>query len=227
VTASSRDCRRCREALRLRICGAAPDGPAGAVEAHLAACADCRSYAREVEATAESLRRLGATPVQPSPAFRQRWMAAVQTVTKPNLLAGIAAAFVVCCRRLASRNRRPLLALAPVWMLILFFKITAPDLVPAALSAPPRSPAEIVRALRSPVMIAGRFEPGWVPGEPRRKAPARPRSERPPTQSATQRRDCGGAGLAIAGGGLFRPFLTPGTWYALADYSKSDPLRQS
>lgn len=53
--------------------------PARALRAHLETCAPCRDYLRDLATVQEKLTALEPTPeLQPSPAFRRRWMAALE-----------------------------------------------------------------------------------------------------------------------------------------------------
>jgi hypothetical protein len=120
-----------------------------AAQEHLAGCADCRAYASQLRAMTDGLRRLSAQPIQPTLNFRRRWMTAVETPREPEWTARFVELFTQWSQRLAQRNRWALPTLAPLWVIILLFKVTAPDVASPPPTTVARSPVEIFRALRS------------------------------------------------------------------------------
>jgi hypothetical protein len=160
---------------------------AARVQNHLATCAACRRYAVEVRAAATGLRWLADRPVDPSPGFRARWTRAVEDATKPRGFGETAAALADWWRGFLLRNLRPALAIAPLWILALLFRLSTPDFSPAPQTTAARSPVEIFRALRAPEqLLAGEFmEPILAPVAPHKPDSPRPRSEGlPPAPTA-------------------------------------------
>ena len=184
----TQDCRRWREAIRLRTCGALQVEETTRLDTHLANCADCRHYAEELRAAAASLRWLADRPVEPSPGFRGRWTQAVGDAARPRGFGETAAALLAWWRELLLRNLRPTLGVASLWILALLFRLSAPDVSPATPDTAARSPVEIVRALRADQRLLAwhfwRWDP--LPSAPRPARPPHPRSERLPAQPAVQ-----------------------------------------
>jgi hypothetical protein len=172
-------CGEWRATIRLEAGGALASEQTAALQRHLAACPDCREYAGSLRAATSGLRWLASQPVEPGPNFRRRWRAAVVEQAQPAGFGEWAGSILDwCCWRLR-RNRRPLLALAPVWVLIFLFKFTAPEVSPAGNATVAHSPAEIFRALKAQTqLLAGqndRREP--LPGTPQKAGSKQPRSE--------------------------------------------------
>jgi anti-sigma factor RsiW len=145
----NRACRKCREAIRLHLCDGLLAEQQAAMEQHLTECIDCRNYARELRETTEGLQRLSCRSVEPNPNFHARWTMAIQTSDQPAPLARVVAEWIAWSRGMVLQNRRILAALAPVWLLIFMFKVTAPEVSSVPLVTMARSPVEIFRALTS------------------------------------------------------------------------------
>lgn len=143
----NRTCRKCREAIRLHLCNELLTEQQGAMEQHLATCGGCRNYARELSVTTKGLQRLSCRTVEPNPNFHARWTLAIQTGDQTGPLARIVAEWIAWSRGMVLQNRRILAALAPVWLLIFMFKVTAPEVSSVPLVTMARSPVEIFRAL--------------------------------------------------------------------------------
>ena len=178
---TGQSCRKCREAINLRLCGALESEEAARVEAHLAACAECRLYAEKVQATAAGLHWLGSGEVEARPGFRARWTRAVEEAARPSGFGEMAGALVAWGRGLLQRNLRPGLAIASLWVLALVFRLSAPAVSPSTQATVARSPVELFRALEVHTQLlarqVGRQSP--APVEPHS---VRPRSEGPPSQ---------------------------------------------
>ena len=142
-------CRACRKAIFLDAVGSLPAEQRLDLEKHLADCVACRVYSIELRATTGGLRHLGARPLKPSPGFRQRWTRAVERANQPAPLVRLMAEWLDWSRLMWPQNRRILSALAPLWVLILVFRLTSPDPGGPAHLAPARSPLEIARALKA------------------------------------------------------------------------------
>lgn len=184
-----RICRECREAIFLDAVGPLPAEPRLALEKHLAGCVACRAYAIELRATTGGLRHLGALPLKPSPGFRQRWTRAVESASQPAPLVRLLAGWLDWSRLMWPRNRRILSALAPLWVLIVVFRLTSPDAGRPARITPARSPLEIARALKA-MDNTLTASAGWYLTAPPRRAPAAtPHGSRRSNQSVTFREE--------------------------------------
>ena len=112
---------------------------------HLASCEACREFKRDLEADTAALRQLGSMTVTASPQLRQRWTTAIcrepETAWDPFRL----------MRQLADlcrRNWKPLAVLSPAWLLILFLRLTAPDIHRQSRTIPAFSPVHAMVTLR-------------------------------------------------------------------------------
>lgn len=142
-------CRKCREAIRLDAAGALPEEPQSASETHLANCVDCQAYSKQLRAVAEGLKHLSGRPVRPSANFRERWTAAVESSGPPGSPAPAVADLIERGWLMVWRNWRAWAVLAPVWVLILVFKLTAPDVGKPSTAAMACSPVEVFRTLKA------------------------------------------------------------------------------
>ena len=196
---TGQSCRKCREAINLRLCGALESEEAARVEAHLAACAECRLYAEEVQATAAGLRWLGSRDVEARPGFRARWTRAVGEAARPSSFAATAGAIVAWGRGLLRRNLRPALGVASLWILALVFRLSAPAVAPSAQTIVARAPVEIYRVLTDrEQLVAGELGRQFaVPVAPRTQRSIHPQSERSPTQPAARLEHEAGVAAAL------------------------------
>ena len=87
------------------------------------------------------------------------------------------------------RNRRIIAGLAPVWVLILLFKLAAPDVAGPAPMTVARSPIEIFRALKAGNDVQIAFDRMNQDPLPPKAPAAAPRSSRTTTQPVTFRRE--------------------------------------
>jgi anti-sigma factor RsiW len=144
---------------------------------HLAACADCRRYAEELQATSARLRGLAEREIEPSADFHARWCGAVEVAARrPTMVEAV----VCACdwwRCFRQRNWRPLLGLAPVWVLTLLLRFSTPEVSPSAQPVLAHSPVEIFRALRAQEQFVAQEKQRRAPVETPHKDVLRPRSE--------------------------------------------------
>ena len=180
-------CGQCREAITLEAAGALSAQERLAMEQHLANCVGCRAYASEFRAMTGGLRRLSEQPVTPDAHFRSRWTAAVKNAERPVPWMRAIADLVDWGRLLVLRNRRFVSALAPVWLLILAFRVTAPDAGMPALSNTARSPVEILQALKARNDMRVAFDVMDQYPAPTNAPSVLPRSSRTTTQPVTFR----------------------------------------
>jgi hypothetical protein len=182
-------CRKCRAAIMLDAVGALPTEQRVAIEQHLANCVDCRAYSSKLRATTEGLRHLSARSVKPSANFRERWTTAVESANKSGSLVRAVAELIEWSRLMVLRNRRAISALAPVWVLILVFKLTAPDVGQPAPTTMARSPIEIFRAIKAGNNLQIAFDRLYREPAPTKAPAVSPRSSRTTTQPVTFRRE--------------------------------------
>jgi hypothetical protein len=182
-------CEKCREAIRLGVMDALPAEQRAAVDQHQAACADCRAYEQGLRAAAAGLRRLATRPVEPSPHFRARWTAAVRRADAPGSLAETLAVLAAWSRQFVWANRRALAVLGPVWLLILVFRLTAPEVGRVSPTIEARSPVDLVLAMKAQERRWIAFEHSYREPEPARPPAASPRSSVPLTRPTASRRE--------------------------------------
>lgn len=183
----SMNCRRCREAIRLSVCESVAGEQTTRIQSHLAACPDCRRYEEELLAAIAGLRWLGSEDVQPRPGFRARWTRAVEEAARPSGIGATAEAFVAWWRGLLLRNLRPALGVASLWVLALFFRLSAPEVPPLTQTTVARSPAEIYRVLGGrEQLVAGQLGRQFLVPVTRRPPSTHPRSDRIPIQPAAR-----------------------------------------
>lgn len=154
------------------------------LEQHLAGCHRCSEYRAQLRSTAKSLHELANVPVRPTPGFHSRWVSAVleEHSTSPRL------PLMAAIRNwggLIRTQLRPAMALAPLWVLILFFHFNVPEQTLQKSTVAAQSPVKIFRAFLaqgglwdSPIaarVAAPLFRPRR-PTAPRRDATAPARS---------------------------------------------------
>jgi hypothetical protein len=189
VKKPDQNCQNCREAIMLDAVSALPAEQRVAIEQHLAGCVDCRVRASELRGTTGNLRRLSERPVRPGTNFRNRWITAVQSANQPWSLAQAVAGWMQWGRLVVLQNRRAMSALASVWVLILVFKLTAPDVGQPPPMTMARSPVEIFRALKAGNNMQIVFDRMEQEPAPPVAPAASPQSSRPTTQPVTFRRE--------------------------------------
>ncbi len=170
-------CARQRREISLLAGGALDAEATTTLRRHLETCAECRRYYEEVQALTRHLRQLGQAQAEPTANLRRRWTRAVkETARQPRGGEWVEAA-VSWCRTWLVRHRRGLTALAPVWLLICFFRLTAPE-TPGVAGPLPAAPRQILNTLKSQAQVLATL--GDL-GGPSASGPApttpRPRSE--------------------------------------------------
>jgi hypothetical protein len=182
------DCSYWREAIRGWIGeGTAGEQPAQ-IQNHLAACPDCRRYAEQLQTAAAGLRWLADQPAEPSLGFRARWTRAVEDASQPAGMGEDVTTLAAWWRALLLRNLRPALGVASLWVLVLLFRLTAPELSTASSTTIARSPLEIVRALEAdqPLLAWHLWKRALQPAPLPRPLAPQPRSEGFPAGPAAQ-----------------------------------------
>ncbi len=138
-------CRPQRQQLSLLAAGVLPDSERAAAQAHLEDCAGCRRYYEEMRTLSGSLSAWSqATPdLEPTPAWHARWTQSIdpgqETLSEP---------IVVRWQTLLLGRRGALGGLAAVWTLILFFRLTTPEVsLPRSHSTLP-APRDLLEAFQ-------------------------------------------------------------------------------
>jgi hypothetical protein len=160
------------------------------IEIHLQACARCQRYHKEVSALNQQLEEWGKClpRIEPSEALSARWVSAIQVAepqTRPTqTVTGLW--LLDRWRALRPHNRFALAALATVWILILFFNVTTPELPATRGANVALNPSKILMVLRADNQTFVRLLSPYESEPQERPQPMapRPRSERRP-DSAT------------------------------------------
>lgn len=174
------NCRRYEASLSLLASGAPGETGRTEIEAHLANCRACRARFAELQGLAFGLGRAGRRlpRVEAPTSLRRRWVSAVResarvrhpahTPLLPVWLSG---------QRLAWSG------LTAMWALVLFFRVSAPDVPgPAAVASVPQvSLREVLLALKVDERSSGHRADASKPVYPKQPPPDAlpPRSQRP------------------------------------------------
>jgi hypothetical protein len=112
---------------------------------HMVHCAACRAQYSRLQALAQDLKHLSAASIQISPGFHRRWVAKITSDAQANSHPTITSLALKWLNLLPAQFR-PALALSPIWLAILLFKISTPQ--PSRLELQPvgRSPIEVFQA---------------------------------------------------------------------------------
>ncbi len=109
--------------ITLPSVNALPDGERAAIASHLAGCAECRRYYRELKALTGPLKNWEESfvHIQPSQDVRRRWAAAIHAAAQPEPVRRLTPAMAFCewWRDVIWPCRRIWAGLAVVWLLIL------------------------------------------------------------------------------------------------------------
>jgi hypothetical protein len=180
----AKECNQWREAIRASVCDDVAAEQSAQIQGHIAVCPDCRQYAAQLHAATGGLRWLATRPVEPSPGFRARWTRAVEEAARPYDSRQTGAALLGWWCGLLRRNLRPALAVASVWVLVLFFRLSAPSVSLSAQTPMARSPIEIYRALETQerLLTARLSHERPTPATRRGRHEAQPRSEGLPSR---------------------------------------------
>jgi hypothetical protein len=170
-------CRRWRKVIRIQVVEAGREEPVG-LAAHLSGCVCCRRYAEDIRRATAAVGALSRHAVSSSPGLRSRWTRAVREEARPSTLSEFLTEPLRRVGCLVKRNRRPLFALAPVWLAILLLRLAAPVPAPSPLTAPAHSPGEILRTLKSEEALL--TQRGLRPAV---TVPSRPAHSRSPDES--------------------------------------------
>lgn len=136
-------CRRHRQNISLLATGALPETEKDEIENHLATCADCRKYYREIQAVTGPLTNWAGNfaRLQPGQAVQTRWARAVLAAGGPEPVRRLTPlmAFRDWWQEVIWPCRRIWAGLAAVWVMILAGNYSLQDHSPslAAKSPPP------------------------------------------------------------------------------------------
>lgn len=139
-------CRRYETSVSLLAAGALAGEERAVVEAHLADCAACRTKLAEMRKLTSELELLGKRlpQVEPTVALRRRWQTAVRQSARQEAQPTSVSLFVWLSGRRAAWG-----SLAAIWVLVLFFRLSAPDAPrPVVVATAPVSLREVLLALK-------------------------------------------------------------------------------
>jgi anti-sigma factor RsiW len=187
-------CGKQRQPLSLLAAGVLTASERAAAEAHLAACTDCRRYFEEIRTLSRTLSSWSqATPdMEPTPAWHDRWTRSIHSEKRKSAWQPIASQAsmptpsVTWWQALLTGRRGALAGLAGVWMLTLFFWLTAPEVSQTASQGALPAPRELIQAF----MMRERLLSQW-PAIPN-AAPENKPVDRPPKTVPSPRSDYGG-----------------------------------
>lgn len=190
-------CGQQRQQLSLLAASVLTASERAAAEAHLAACSDCRRYYHELRTLSGALSSWSkATPdMEPTPAWHDRWTRSIHSEKRNNSWqpapsrASTSNPSVTWWQALLTGRRGALAGLAGVWMLTLFFWLTAPEVSQTASQGALPAPRELLQAF----MMRERLLSQW-PAIPN-AAPENKPVDRSPKTVPSPRSDYGGNSL--------------------------------
>lgn len=179
-------CRRQRRDISLLVAGVLPESGRDAVQQHLAVCPACRQYHDEIKTATAPLASLreDLAALQPTPAARERWAAAIQAVAvppRPASAAVFAAGHGFSWREVLWPYRRVWAGLAPVWVVIIVgnLSLRGPAPAPAASASPAPQMTAMAFKDRQNMLAEVMLDHPTAPEASRPKIyPAKPRSDR-------------------------------------------------
>jgi hypothetical protein len=183
-------CGRNRDRISLLASGRLPELERAVIELHLQACARCQRYYKEVSALNQRLEEWAKClpRIEPSEALGARWVRAIQAAAPATRPAQSVTGLWLLdwWRALRPHNRFALAGLGTVWLLILFFNLTTPELPETSSSNVALNPSKILMVLRADNQTFVRLLSPYdsEPDERPQPMAPRPRSERRP-DSAT------------------------------------------
>jgi hypothetical protein len=140
------NCERYGASSSLLAANALEEPRKGEVEAHLTGCVSCQTRFAELQNLARSLADAGRRlpQVEAPVSLRRRWTAAVR---KPLRERGFAPGLFIPAR--VSGRRLAWGGLAAMWVMVLFFRVSAPEVSkPAVVAAAPPSLRAVLLALK-------------------------------------------------------------------------------
>jgi hypothetical protein len=177
-------CRRYEASLSLLAAGVLGAPERAALETHLAGCAICRRKLSQLQHLTHGLTEAGQrfTGIEAPVSLRRRWMTEVRgsarardSVRMPLIADWLSGRRLAWC------------SLAAMWMLVLFFRVSAPEgPTPASVAVPPPSLRQVLLALKvnddKAVQRADAASPDRKPAARPDTLP--PRSQRLPSRHA-------------------------------------------
>ena len=179
-------CRRNRDRVALLASGRLPEPERARIESHLQTCAQCQRYYKEVSALNQRLEEWGKClpRIEPSEALGARWFRAIQAA-EPSMhptqsVTGLG--LLDWWHALRPHNRFALAGLGTVWLLILFFNVTSPELTETRGSNVALNSRKILMVLRADNQAFVRLLSPYESEPEERPQPRvpRPRSQRRP-----------------------------------------------
>ena len=178
-------CRSYRRDAALLASGVLGDAEKTAVESHFAKCGACLDHYQALATVGRRLDALGAyrPAAEPAAILHARWTNLIKASVRPPTFS------VTVPRRgwdwCLAANRPAWAGLAVVWLLILFFHLTAPDLPPTTYRSVAAAPKQLLfelRKLARASVFPGPFEP--TPAQSSKPSLPPPRSDRRRDQMA-------------------------------------------
>jgi hypothetical protein len=183
-------CSRNRDRISLLASSRLPELERATIELHLQTCAQCQRYYKQVSALNQRLEDWGKClpRIEPSEALGAHWFRAIQAAESSmhptQSVTGLG--LLDWWRALRPHNRFALAGLGTVWLLILFFNVTTPELPETRGSNVALNPKKILMVLKADnqafVRLLSPYES--EPDERPQPIAPRPRSQRQP-DSAT------------------------------------------
>jgi len=177
-------CARHRESICLLAAGALPEAGRGAVENHLAACADCRNYFDEIKRAATPFAnwKKDFAHLEPDQALQERWAKAVRAAGQSEPVGRVRAGEAVFgwCREVIWPCRRAWAGMAALWLVMWTINARMSGVPNGALNAQSATAttAMIQTLAEQRQVLAELFPPvESQPAEPPRQNNTRPRSE--------------------------------------------------
>lgn len=143
------NCRRFEEEISLLAAGCLPDADLGRVKDHLDSCPGCRERLAALKRISLGLREAAeaGSAVEPGRDFHSRLMRAIRQPSEESHY--LPAWLVRTGTSVLNWNRAAWGSLATVWLLILFFNLSAPRASTPAAGSRSVSPDRIVRLLKA------------------------------------------------------------------------------
>lgn len=145
-------CAPYRQEISLLANNVLPEREKGRIEQHLAVCVDCSKYFTEIKSITATMALAQAklAPLQPTPAARARWAAAIHAAGNPEPSRKIAPAMTLRAWYLEVIHpyRSAWTTLAAVWVLIFAGHLSLQDHPQTAIAKASRGQQQMVTALR-------------------------------------------------------------------------------
>lgn len=187
-------CARLREKICLLLSGSLEAHELDEVESHLALCADCREYCRQVKNLTTPLTQWKKifSHLEPGQTAQRRWTMAVQEAAKPTTKPlNLRPLFRLCWRELFWPFRHSWAGMAALWLLMWGIHLHLSSEQPSVSNSHSAPTAAVVQALEEQRQILAELIPPTADNSSSVKSPPadRPRRDhsRPRSENATGR----------------------------------------